>query len=114
MDDVYKNIEEYNPNKKQEILIIFDDMTTDMFNDKKLSPIVIELLIRRMKLNISLVFITQSYFTVPKNSRRNSTLFFAKKFSNKRNKFRIIIHQIFNSKTLLIFTKNVLQNHIPS
>ena len=57
MDDIYKNIEEYNENKKQKILIVFDDMIIDMLSNKKLSPIVAELFIRGRKLNISLVFI---------------------------------------------------------
>ena len=64
--DIYKNIEEYNLNKKQKILIVFDDMIADMFSNKKLNPIVTELFIRGRKLNIYLVFITQSYFAVPK------------------------------------------------
>ena len=57
MDDIYKNIEEYNANKKQKILIVFDDMIIEMLSNKKLSPIVAELFIRGRKLNISLVFI---------------------------------------------------------
>ena len=66
MDDIDKNIEEYNANKKRKILILFDNMIADMLSNKKLNPIVTELFIRERKLNISLVFITQSYFTVPK------------------------------------------------
>ena len=66
MDNIYKNIEEYNRNKKHKILIVFDDMIANMLNNKKLNPIVTELFIRGRKLNISLVFITQSYFAVPK------------------------------------------------
>ena len=66
MDDIYKNIEEYNSNKKRKILMVFDDMIADMLSNKKLNPIVTELFIRGRKLNISLVFITQSYFTVTK------------------------------------------------
>ena len=66
MDDIYKNIEEYNPNKKRKILIVFDDMIADMLSNKKLNPIVTELFIRGRKLNISLVFITQTYLAVPK------------------------------------------------
>ena len=58
MDDIYKNIEEYNPNKKHKILIVFDDIIADMLSNKKLNPIVTELFIRDRKLNISLVFIT--------------------------------------------------------
>ena len=61
------------PNKKRKILTIFDNMIADMLNNKKLNPIVTELFIRCRKLNISLVFITQSYFAVPKNIRLNST-----------------------------------------
>ena len=58
MDNIYKNIEEYNPNKKRKILIVFDDTIADMLSNKKLNPIVTELFIRGRKLNISLVFIT--------------------------------------------------------
>ena len=73
MDDIYKNNEEYNPDKKSKILILFDDMIADMLSNKKLNKIVTELFIRGRKLNISIVFITQSYFAVPKNLRLNST-----------------------------------------
>ena len=78
MDDIYKNIEEYNRNKKRKILILFDDMIADMLSNKKLDPIITELFIRGRKLNISLVFITQSYFAVPKNIRVNSMHYFVK------------------------------------
>ena len=84
MDDIYKNIEEYNPNKKRKILIVFDGMIADMLSNKKLNPIVTELFIRGRKLNISLVFITQSYFAVPKNIRLNSTHYFIMKIPNKQ------------------------------
>ena len=66
MQDVYKNIEEYNLGKKRKVLIVFDDMIADMISNKKLNPIVTELFIRGGKLNISVVFITQSYFKVSK------------------------------------------------
>ena len=66
MDDIYENIEEYNPNKKRKILIAFDDVIADMLSNKKLNPIVTELFIRGRKLKISYVFITQSFFSVPK------------------------------------------------
>ena len=69
MEDVYKNIENYNPGKKRNILIVFDEMIADMINNKKLNPVVTELFIRGRKLNISIVFITQSYFKVPKDVR---------------------------------------------
>ena len=66
MDDIYKNIEEYNPNRKRKILIVFDDMIADMLSNKKFNPIVTELFIKGGKIRISLVFITESYFAVPK------------------------------------------------
>ena len=84
MDDIYKNIEEYNSNKKRKILIVFDDMIADMISNKKLNPILTELIIRSRKLNISLTFITQSYFPVPKNIRLNSTYYVIMKILNKR------------------------------
>ena len=61
MQDVYKNIDEYNADKEHIILTVFDDMNADMINNKKLNSIVTELFIRSRKLNISLVFIIQSY-----------------------------------------------------
>ena len=73
MDDIYKTIEEYNPNKKRKLLTVFDDMVADMLSNKKRNPIVTELLMRGRKLNISFVFLTQYYFAVPKNIRLNST-----------------------------------------
>ena len=81
---ILRSIEKYNPNKKQEILIIFDYMIADMFINKKLNPIVTELFIRERKSNISLIFITQSYFTVPKNIRLNSTHYFVMKIPSKK------------------------------
>ena len=83
MQDVHKNIEDYNPIKKRKVLIIFDDMIADMINNNKLNPIVTELFITGRKLNISIVFITQSYFKVPKDVRLNSTHFFIMKIPNK-------------------------------
>ena len=70
--------------KKRKILIIFDDMIADMINNKKLNPIVTELFIRGRKLNISIVFITQSYFKVPKDVRLNSAHSFIMKIPNKK------------------------------
>ena len=83
MQDVYKNIENYNPLKKRKVLIIFDDMIADMINNKKLNPKITELFIRGRKLNISIVFVTQLYFKVPKDVRLNSTHFVIMKISNK-------------------------------
>ena len=84
MRDVYKNVNYYNLDKEKKILMVFDDMITDMINNKKLKSIVTELFIRERKLNISPVFITQSYFKVPKDVRLNTTHFFIAKIPNKR------------------------------
>ena len=75
MHDIYKNINYYNLNKENKVLIVFDDMIADMINNKKLNSIVTELFIRGRKLNISLFFIMQSYFKVPKDVRLNTTHF---------------------------------------
>ena len=77
---ILKNVEEYSLRNKRKILIFFDDM----INNKKLSPVVNELLIRGRKLNYSIVFITQSYFKVPKEVRLNATHCFILKILNKR------------------------------
>ena len=71
IDDVYKDSEDYNPTKKREVLIVFDDMIADMEANKKLSPIITELFLGGRKLSISLVFISQSYFKVPETIRLN-------------------------------------------
>ena len=80
MRNVYKSINYYNPDKGNKILIVLDDMIADMIQNKKLNSIVIELFIRGRKINISLVFITQSYFIVPKDVRLNITHFLSQKF----------------------------------
>ena len=80
---IYKNIEDYNPNNKCNILIVFDDLTDDMLSNKKLNPIVTELFIRGRNLNNSLVFITQLYFAVPKDIRLNCRHHFIMKIPNK-------------------------------
>ena len=73
MDGVYKNINDYNPRRKRKNLIVFDDMIADAKDNKKLQAIIEELFIRCRKLNISLFFITQSYFSVSKDVKLNST-----------------------------------------
>ena len=83
MQDVYKNIEDYNPKKNRKVLIVFDDMIADMINNKKLNPIVTKLFTRDRKINISTAFITQSYFKVPKDVKLNTTHFFIMKIPNK-------------------------------
>ena len=92
MQDVYKNIEDYNPIKKRKVLIVFDDMIADMINNKKLNPIVTELFIRGTKLSIYFVFITQSYLKVQKDVRLNSTHFFIMKIPNKRELQQIALN----------------------
>ena len=84
MDDVYENINDYNPIRKRKKLIVFDDMIADIMTNKKFQAIIKELFIRCRKLNISLVFITQSYFSVPKDVRLNSTHYLIMKINNKR------------------------------
>ena len=93
MQDVYKNIDDYNLGKKRKILIVFDDMIADMINNNKLNPIVTELFIRGRKLNISIVFVTQSYFKVPKDVRLNSSHFFIMKIPNKRELQQIALNR---------------------
>ena len=75
MDDIYINSEEYDSNKKIKILTVFDYISADILCNKKLNPIVTKLLIRGRKLNISIVFITQSYYSLPTNVRLNSTYY---------------------------------------
>ena len=84
MHDAYKNIDDYNPDKENKILIVFDDMIADMIHNKKLNSIVTKLFIRGRKLNVSLVFITQLYFKVTKDVRLNTSHFFIAKIPNKR------------------------------
>ena len=83
MQDVYKNIEEYSADKDHKILIVFDDMIADLTNNKKLNSMITKLFIRGRKLNIYLIFITQSYFKVRKNIRLNTTHFFVMEIPKK-------------------------------
>ena len=85
MHDVYKNINYYNPVKENETLIVFDDIIAYMIHNKKLNSIVIELFIRGRKLNISLIFFTQSYLKVPEDIRLNTSNFLPQKFQIKEN-----------------------------
>ena len=83
MNDVYENINDCNLSRRREILIVFDDMIGDIMTSKKFQSIIRELFIRCRKLNISLVFITHSYFSVPKDVRLNSTQYLIMKINNK-------------------------------
>ena len=91
MDDVYENIHDYNPNRRRKILIVFDDMIPDILTNKKFQTIVRELFMRCRKLNISLVFISQSYFSVSKDVRLNSTHLIMK-INNRRELQNIAIN----------------------
>ena len=88
--NVYKNIDEFNPDKDNKNVIVLDDMIAHMINNTKLNSIVTKLFIRGRKLNIYLVFITQSYFKVPKDVRLNTTHFFIAKIPNKRELQQIL------------------------
>ena len=92
MDDVYENIDDCNPSRKRKILIVFDDMIADIMTNKKFQAIIKELFIRCRKLNISLVFITKSCFSVPKDVRLNSTHYLIMKIKNKRELQSIAIN----------------------
>ena len=84
MDDVYGNIDDYNPSRKRKIVIVFVYMIADIMTEIKFHAIIKELFIRCRKLNISLVFIAQSYFSVTKDVRLNSTHYLIMKINNKR------------------------------
>ena len=92
MDDVFENIDDYNPSRKRKILTVLDDMIEDIRTNKKFQTITKELFIRRRKLNNSLVFITQSYLSVPKDLRLNSTHYLIMKFNNNRELQNIVIN----------------------
>ena len=87
-----ENIHDYNSSRKRKILIVFDDMIADIMTSKKFQAKIKELFIRCRKLNISLVFITQSYFSVPKDLRLNSTHYLIMKINNKRESQNIAIN----------------------
>ena len=84
MNDVLEDINNYNKNRDKKVLIIFDDMIADIMRSEKFKVIVKELFIRCRKLNISIVFITQSYFRTPEDGRLNSTHYILMKTGNKK------------------------------
>ena len=94
MIDVFENIDNYNPLRKPKVLIVFDDMIADIMTNKKFQQILEELFTRSRKINISLVFISKSYFSVPKNVRLNCMHYYIMKISNQ------------------IELSNIAQNHI--
>ena len=96
MNNVYEDIDNYNPKRDKKVLIVFNDMIADIMKNKKFLAIIKKLFIRCRKLNISLVFITQSYFSVPKKVRLNSTHYLIKKINNKRELQNIKINHSTN------------------
>ena len=92
MDGIYDNINDYNSNRRRKILNFFDGMIADIMTNKRFQAIIKELFIRPRKLNSSLVFITQSYFSVPKDVRLNSTHYLIMKINNKRELQNIAIN----------------------
>ena len=92
MDEVYENIADYNPSRKRKVLIVFDDMIADIKSNKKFQAIIKDSFIRCRKLNTSLVFITQSYFSVWKDIRLNSTHYLIMKINNKIESQNIAIN----------------------
>ena len=83
VDDIFPQIEDYNKKRKRKILIIFDDMISHIMSDKKAQQILKDLFIRCRKLNISLCFLTQSYFSGPKDVRLNCTHYILFKLNNR-------------------------------
>ena len=92
MDDVYQNIDDYNPSRKRKILIVFDDMIADIMSNKKFKAMIKELFIRCRKLNISFVFITQSYFSVAKDVTLNSTHYLIVKMNSRKQLQNIAVN----------------------
>ena len=112
MDDIYKNIEEYNPNKKLKMLIFFHDMIADMLNYKRLNSIVIKFFIRGRKINISF-FLLHNLILL--NIRLNSAHCFIMKVISKRKLQQIAFYHSSDIDFLNfmnLYKKNVLKNHI--
>ena len=92
MDDVFSNIDDCNPKRKRNILIVFDDVIADIMTNKTFQAIIKELFIRCRKLSISLVFIRQSYFSVPKEAILNATHYLIMKINNRKDLQQIAIN----------------------
>ena len=112
MDDGYSNVDNYNPKRKRKILIVFDDMIADIMTNKKFQAIIKELFIRCRKLNILLVCITQSYFSVPKEARLNSTHYLIMKINNRKDLQQIAIYHStdIDYKDFLKISRNCTKN----
>ena len=83
MDSIYDDINDYNKKRKRKVLIVSDNMISHVMSDKKAQQVLKELLIRCRKLNTSLCFLTQSYYSVPKYVRFNCTHYIIFKLNNK-------------------------------
>ena len=92
MDDIPNNIEDYNKKRKRKVLIFFDDMISHVMSNKKAQRDLKDLFIRCRKLNISLCFLTQSYFSVPKDIKLNCTYYIIFKLNNKTELQNIAIN----------------------
>ena len=92
MEDILSNIEDYNKKRKRKVLVIFDDMISHVMSDKKAQQILKDLFIRCRKLDISLYFLTQSYFSVPKDVGLNCTHYILFKLNNRRELQNIAIN----------------------
>ena len=113
MNDVFTNIDDYNKQKKRRVLIIFDDMIADIMNNKNFKAIIKELFLRCRKLNVSIVFITQSYFRTPKDARLNSTHYVIMKIQNKKE-LQSIAQENCGDIDLKDFTKTCTKNLLAS
>ena len=114
IDDVYGNLESYNPKEKRRVLIVFDEIKADIEFNKKLCPIVTELFLRERKFNISLVFISQSYFKLSKTISLNATHYFIMNRPNKSELQKIASHHSsdIDFKDFIKLYKMILKNHI--
>ena len=92
LDDIFKENDDYNSSRKGQILIVFDDLIADIMTNKKFQAIIKEIFIKCRKLNISLVFIPQSYFSVAKDMRLNSTHYLIMKINSKTELQNIAIN----------------------
>ena len=92
VDDILSNIEDYNKKRRSKVLIIFDDMISHVMADKKAQQILKDFFIRCRKLNISLCYLTQLYFSVPKDVRLNCSHYILFKLNNERELQNIAIN----------------------
>ena len=116
MNNVYRNVNYYNPDKEKKILIVLDDMIADMIQNKKLNSLVTELFITGRKLNVSLVVISKLYFKVPKYVRLNTIHFFITNILSKREPQQTAVNHSSDISTedfANIYIENVLLNRIP-